>query len=132
MVFSLFRNICDIAPVLLASFVYSKFTQKVHGKYEGNSMDGSTSKPVTIFYSYAPEDEALRKGLEKHLATLRREGMIEEWYDRKIEAGADRMIAIDTHLMNASVILLLISPDFIASDYCYGFEMQPALIRHEV
>ncbi len=86
--------------------------------------------PVTVFYSYAHEDKSLRNELDKHLSGLRRSGIIAEWYDRQIIAGANREDAINTHLNTASVILLLISPDFLASDYCFGMEMQRALERH--
>ena len=86
--------------------------------------------PVNIFYSYAREDERYRKKLENHLSMMRRQGMIAEWYDRKIVPGTDWAKTIDEHLGVAAVILLLISPDFIASDYCYGVEMQRALERH--
>ena len=86
--------------------------------------------PATVFYSYAHEDERLRRKLEKHLSLLRRQGLITESYDRQIVPGTDWASVIDTHLMTAQVVLLLISPDFLASDYCYGVEMQRALERH--
>lgn len=87
-------------------------------------------QPIELFYSYAHSDERLRKRLETHLSALRQQGVITEWHDRKIVAGTDWKRSIDTHLMTAKVILLLISPDFLASDYCYGVEMQRALDRH--
>jgi hypothetical protein len=86
--------------------------------------------PIELFYSYAHTDERLRKRLETHLSALRQQGVITEWHDRKIVAGTDWKQSIDAHLMMATVILLLISPDFLASDYCYGVEMQRALARH--
>src|SRR2546430_12784509 len=85
---------------------------------------------IEVFYSYAHEDEPLRKELEKHLSILRRQGFIKEWNDRDIYAGTDWIHAINAHLDIASVILLLISPDFLVSDYCYSIEMQRALERH--
>ncbi len=85
---------------------------------------------VTLFYSYAHEDEPLRDELNKHLSGLQRQHLIQAWHDRQIPAGADRAQEIDTHLESASIILLLISADFVASDYCYGIEMQRALQRH--
>src|SRR5712691_6931058 len=91
----------------------------------------ATRYTIEIFYSYAHEDELLRNELEKHLRSLQRQGYITEWHDRKIEAGTEWAHAIDIHLNTASVILLLISPDFMASDYCYQTEMQRALQRHE-
>jgi TIR domain/NB-ARC domain len=89
------------------------------------------SPPITIFYSYAHEDELLRNELSKHLSALKRQGIISEWYDRQIVAGTNWTLTIDEHINTASVILLLISPDFLASDYCYGVEMQRALERQE-
>ncbi len=74
--------------------------------------------PLMVFYSYAHEDERLRRKLEKHLSLLRQQGMITEWNDRQILPGTDWAHVIDTHLMTAQIILLLISPDFLASDYC--------------
>ncbi len=90
-----------------------------------------TVAPVSIFYSYAHEDEPLRRQLEKHLTLLRRQGFISEWHDREILPGAEWSREIDEHLEMVSIILLLISPDFLASDYCYEIEMQRALKRHQ-
>jgi hypothetical protein len=86
--------------------------------------------PLSLFYSYSYEDEALRDQLEKHLRQLQRQGLISTWHDRKIMAGETRKHEIDTHLETASLILLLISPDFLASDYCYDNQMQHALEQH--
>src|SRR6266566_5812335 len=89
------------------------------------------STPVEVFYSYAHEDEAFRDELEKHLSLLRRQGLITAWHDRYILPGTDWAQAIDEHLECASVILLLISADFLASGYCSGLQMQRALERHQ-
>src|SRR6266700_4465966 len=89
-----------------------------------------TTAPLSLFYSYAREDESLREQLEKHLRMLRRQGLISEWHDREIAAGTEWSKQLDEHLETASVILLLVSSDFLASDYCYNFEMQRALERH--
>ena len=93
-------------------------------------MQGS-QKPIEIFCSYAHADERWRQQLDIHLKLLHRQGLISIWYDRQIVPGAEWAQAIDTHLNDASVILLLISPDFFASDYCYGIEMERALQRHQ-
>ncbi len=90
----------------------------------------STSS-VILFFSYAHEDEPLRNELAKHLSLLQRRGIITTWYDRQIVSGTDWAHAIASHLKEAAVILLLISPDFMASDYCYSNEMQFALDRHK-
>ncbi len=84
-----------------------------------------------LFYSYARKDEKLRNELNKHLYNLKRQGLIVDWYDRDISAGTEWEHEIDSHLNTAQVILLLISPDFLASDYCYSIEMERALERHE-
>jgi hypothetical protein len=86
--------------------------------------------PVEVFYSYAHEDEDLRIALEKHLSLLQRRGLIVAWHDRRISAGDAWGNEIDVHIHTAQIILLLISADFLASDYCYGIEMKIALERH--
>ncbi|MGB8988216.1 MAG: toll/interleukin-1 receptor domain-containing protein, partial [Candidatus Sulfotelmatobacter sp.] len=86
---------------------------------------------ATLFFSYSHVDESLRDQLETHLSGLRRQGMISSWHDRRITAGEDFGAAIDSHINTADVILLLVSPDFIASDYCYEREMKRALERHQ-
>jgi rod shape-determining protein MreB len=84
----------------------------------------------TIFFSYSHSDETFRDQLETHLSGLKRQKAISSWHDRKIVAGSAVDETIDRHLDAADVILLLISPDFIASDYCYDKEVQRALQRH--
>ena len=97
-------------------------------------MATSPSPPpggIEVFYSYAHTDEPLRDKLEKHLSLLKRQGAIAGWHDRRITAGTVWAGAIDAHLQRAQIILLLISADFLASDYCYGVELQHAMARHE-
>lgn len=81
----------------------------------------------------------LRNELEKHLSPLKRQGLIEAWHDRRIVAGQefngeiDRHNGeIDRHFEEADIILLLVSSDFINSDYCYDIEMKRAVERHEL
>jgi hypothetical protein len=86
--------------------------------------------PLEVFYSYAHQDEKLRDEIEKNLALLQRTGLIVGWHDRRIGAGGSWKEEIDAHVHSAQIILLLISSDFLASDYCYGVEMRVALERH--
>ncbi|HEY1348873.1 MAG TPA: TIR domain-containing protein [Ktedonobacteraceae bacterium] len=86
---------------------------------------------IKIFFCYAREDEALLQDLEKQLRILRRQGLIDIWCDRDISAGADREREIKKHLDSSQIILLLISPDFMASDYCAGVEVKRAMERHQ-
>ena len=86
----------------------------------------------SVFFSYSHADEGLRDQLEKQLAMLKRQGVIDTWHDRRIGAGANIEHAIDEHINSDEIILLLVSPDFIASDYCYEIEMKRAMERHAV
>ena len=90
-----------------------------------------TISPVKLFYVYAPEDQRFRDRLDVHLSILRRTAMITSWYDRQIVAGTDWEREVSRHLEEASIILLLISSDFLASDYAYKVEMQRALELHK-
>jgi V8-like Glu-specific endopeptidase len=87
--------------------------------------------PIEVFYSFAEADALLLEQLERHLSLLRREGTIATWHKRQIVAGSNWQMEVDQHLNTASLILLLISSDFLASDYGYGSELQHALQRHE-
>jgi hypothetical protein len=86
--------------------------------------------PVNVFFCYAPQDEELRRELETHLALLKRQGFVRSWSARMIGAGEEWRGAIDRHLEEADVILLLVSADFLASDYLYDVELRRALERH--
>lgn len=87
--------------------------------------------PVDLFCSYSHRDEKLRDKLALHLAMLQRQGVINAWHDREIQAGTEWAKEIDDKLNAAAIILLLISDHFLASDYCYDIEMKRAIERHE-
>jgi hypothetical protein len=86
--------------------------------------------PVEVFYSYSHKDEEFLDKLITHLSLLKRKGVITGWHDRQIGAGVEWKNRIDEHLESAGVILLLVSADFLASDYCYDLEMARAMARH--
>src|SRR5262245_14882000 len=88
------------------------------------------ARPVTLFYSYSHRDEKLRDALAKHLMLLKRQGLLKEWYDRQIDAGDEWKDEIEANLNSADIILLLVSVDFIASEFCWGKELTRALERH--
>ncbi len=88
-------------------------------------------KQIEIFFCYAHEDESYRQLLEKHLEPLRRQGFIKIWHDHYITAGSNSQKEIDSHLTTAHIILLLISPDFMHSDYCYNVVTKRAMERYE-
>jgi TIR domain len=86
---------------------------------------------ATVFFSYSHLDESLRDELEKHLTMLKRQGLIEAWHDRRIIPGSPLDPAIGRELEAADIILLLVSSDFLHSDYCYDVEVRRAMERHE-
>src|SRR6266566_3030913 len=86
---------------------------------------------VEVFFSYHPKDSNLRDELAKHLKPMKREGLITDWYAGNTEAGIEEKEEAKTHLDTARVILMLVSPDFLASDYHYDVEMKRALERHK-
>ena len=91
----------------------------------------STPKPIELFISYSREDERLFQKLEKHLVPLERHGLISVWHDRRIEAGNEWTRQLDEHIERARAVLLLVSPAFLASAYCYDIELARVLERHE-
>ncbi len=93
-------------------------------------MTAELRKAIQVFYSYAPQDESLREELEKHLSFLQRRHFIAGWHYQKITAGKDVSDEVSIHLNTSQMILLLVSPDFLASDYCFDVEVRQALERH--
>jgi hypothetical protein len=85
---------------------------------------------ASVFFSYSHADEGLRDQLEKQLFILQRQGVITMWHDRRIGAGQDFAHEIDNHVETDDIVLLLVSADFLASDYCYDKEMVRAMQRH--
>ena len=91
----------------------------------------STQRPLSVFISYAHEDEQYRRELDRHLTFLRRGGRLSIWHDRMLRAGDEWEHHIDEQLEVADIILLLISPAFAASEYCWSVETKRALERYE-
>jgi tetratricopeptide (TPR) repeat protein len=83
-----------------------------------------------IFFSYSRQDKILRDRLETHLSDLKYRGLITSWHDQQIQPGRERVKQITINLQQANIILLLVSPSFMASNYSYGTEMQQAMGRH--
>jgi hypothetical protein len=88
------------------------------------------SKPY-IFTSYAHKDEELKTEMDKYLKVLKRSGKIDTWNDRALLAGQEWDKEIMDELAKANIILLLISIDFLASDYIYENELKEAMKRQE-
>ncbi len=80
-------------------------------------------KVAYIFSSFAQEDNRLLTMLAKHLSVLQVRGLIAHWHHRNISAGSDWQKDITDQLNRSDIILLLLSPDFLASEYCRDIEM---------
>lgn len=90
------------------------------------------NKGLKLFISYSHEDEEpYIEEFKKHLAPLRDNGLIEEWYDRKITAGEDYQSKIDNNLENADIICLLISANFLSSESCKKEKKQALELRRK-
>ncbi len=87
------------------------------------------TEALDLYISYAEKDETWLDQLEEQLAQLRRRGKIRPWDKSKIEAGENRQRQIEERLEAADLILLLLSPAFLASDFCYDVVADRALRR---
>lgn len=91
----------------------------------------TTNNKKSVFISYAHEDKDLQQRLRSHLATLRRSEKISDWSDQELlpgEAWEDKIVG---KLRSADIILLLVSNDFINSDFIWENELPIALERHK-
>jgi hypothetical protein len=89
------------------------------------------TKGLNLFICYSHADDKYKSELLKHLEPLKRLGLIEVWHDRQILAGDEWDKKISSHLEKADIVLLLVSIDFINSEYCYDIELEQALDQHE-
>lgn len=85
---------------------------------------------ANLFISYSHKDKEHKEQLDTHLSLLKRNKIIDTWSDRCITAGEEWEKEIDKNLEDADIIIFLISPDFIASDYCYDIELTRAIDKH--
>ncbi|HZS09356.1 MAG TPA: TIR domain-containing protein [Blastocatellia bacterium] len=127
------ENMAAVLAELQGAMVRAKQLQNdlKQMREETGAMSAATTRPVEIFYSYSHLDEKFREELVKHLRLLERQGVITGWHDRNISAGIEWKDSIDEHLESAGIILLLVSANFLASDYCYDVEMKRAIKRHD-
>jgi TIR domain len=85
-----------------------------------------------LFISYSHVDDGLISRLHKHLSQLQREGSVSGWYDRDIRAGGRLDDEISQELDRTDVFIACVSPDYLASNYCYERELTTALEREQV
>lgn len=100
-------------------------------KVRENNSYMAEEASIKVFMSYSHEDEKYKEKLDKHLAVLKRNKKIKTWNDRKLVPGKDIDKEIGKSLVEADIIILLLSADFFASEYCYCTEMTKALELYE-
>lgn len=88
--------------------------------------------PTNVFICYADEDRDLLAELVKHLALLRRDGIIRDYHAALVAPGEDWRRAVKEQIDGAALILLLVSASFLASDDCYLIETDRAIGRQEL
>jgi tetratricopeptide (TPR) repeat protein len=94
-------------------------------------MPTQPSNPPEVFVSYSHLDNGYKDDLVKQLNILQRQDVISNWHDGLLVAGEQWNKEIIEHLDSSRIILLLISPDFMNSDYIYNVELKRAAERHE-
>ncbi len=99
----------------------------VMGSLPTKTVHKAKQKSINIFISYSHADKTLCEQLLVHLSGLVRRKIIRRWYDQCITPGGTIDPEIETHLRNSQIVMLLVSPDFLASDYCMEVELNIAL-----
>ena len=108
-----------------------KIADLLDGVEEPSRRNADLQLPVNAFVSYAHADLEHLKTLHKALAPLIRLESLTLWDDRSIDAGSEWLPEIKTHLQQADVVICLVSPDFVGSDFCYLEEFTAALAAHQ-
>jgi internalin A len=125
-----FEGMTEFLKVIGSEVISYKISELLNA-VDLSYREKADSKAIRLFYSYAHKDEPYLKELEAHLKILQRNGIIQGWNDRQLEAGEGWREEITEQLENADIVVLLISADFIESDFCYEIEMKRAMERYE-
>ena len=86
---------------------------------------------ISVFCSYAREDEDVRRNLETVLAPLRDERIIDDWYDSRIQPGARWNSEIEAALDRARLMIFIVTPHLLASKYVADVELRKAVEREQ-
>ncbi|UQA61776.1 toll/interleukin-1 receptor domain-containing protein [Polyangium aurulentum] len=85
---------------------------------------------MTIFISHCYADAEHLERLEKHLAVLKRQGLVNTWHTGRVLAGEEADTRSAVQLETARIVLLLVSADYLAADPSWQ-QIQRGLERHE-
>ncbi|WP_313913529.1 TIR domain-containing protein [Tahibacter sp.] len=86
---------------------------------------------MRVFISYSHSDQRCLDRLLVHLKPLEKKGWIDSWSDRRIRPGDKWKTEIASNMQTAAVAALLLSADFLASDFIVEQELPPLLINAE-
>jgi len=95
-------------------------------------LESPRKRQAKAFISYSHQDRTYLDRLMVHLKPLMRKGLLDVWVDTRIKTGDRWQEAIQNALENSSIAILLISADFMASDFIVDNELPPLLSRAEV
>lgn len=86
-------------------------------------------KPLKLFFSYTRKDKHWLEQLKRHLTSLVQQGFLQTWDDSQIHPGDVWAETINMNLLNADIVIFLVTPDFLGSDYAFNVEMRIILRR---
>lgn len=121
-----YLKLCNAAKMGLTKIVMKDGSVELVKNFD-YLLDRNTPQPLKVFLSYSHNDLQLMRRLDVHLAPLKRIEKIESWNDRDILPGLDWDSTIRKQLNEADIILLLITADFVASEYIWEKELKFAL-----
>jgi internalin A len=107
-------NLIEIKKKIMTASDYRQFLPE----------DKKTTRKKSVFISYSHDDIEFRKESQKFLVNIERDNLIEIWQDGMIETGADWDEKMKENLKNADICILLVSQDFIASNYVHETEFK--------
>ncbi len=116
---------------ILAKLQLSNLSNDKAIKYQTSQKLAVRRRKIKVFISYSYVDENFLHEFASHLSPLLKQGIINVWSERSIEAGDEWGYEIKSSLDDADIIILLISADFMASDYCYGREFRRAMEKSD-
>ena len=129
---SLFDLVLNLYAIPLTHAGFEPLRQALHSQWErtlaGKKGDDAAS-PLKVFISYSHKDEEFKDELITMLAGLQRQGIVDAWQDRRIDAGDEWYKSIQDAMNDCDLALLLVSPDYLASSFIQE-EEQPKLLQH--
>lgn len=94
-----------------------------YNKYLPKNQKGEMKK---IFISYSKEDLAMVNKFRDHLASLKLDGKVADWYCSELKAGSEWHHEIQEHFEEADIICFMVSPNFMKTQYIHEYEIARA------